>query len=148
MNQDALEEFYLNCVDKNESMPAKPSVMGLHLKYRLLIAQLNSDTIVLRILGDYLTELRGKRKDAETRAKIDYFEKEFQALRNEVDEIRHEMQLIKMKLGAYSRESTPFDYKAYHKENHGPVTKRLKEYKAHFNKIKKELGEYEGQWLS
>jgi uncharacterized coiled-coil DUF342 family protein len=129
-------------------MPAKPSVMGLHLKYRLLIAQLNADIIVLRILGDYLTELRGRRKDPETRAKIDYFEKEFQELRNEVDEIRHEMQLIKMKLGAYSRESTPFDYKSYHKENHGPVNARLKAYKVHFKRVKKELGEYEGQWLS
>jgi len=143
-----LQEFYLNCVDKYESMPAKPSVMGLHLKYRLLIAQLNADTIVLRILGDYLTELRAKRREAETRAKIDYFEKEFHDLRNEVDGIRHEMQLIKMKLGAYSRESTPFDYKAYNKENHGPITRRLKEYKGHFNKIRKELKEYEGRWLS
>jgi uncharacterized coiled-coil DUF342 family protein len=129
-------------------MPAKPSVMGLHLKYRLLIAQLNADTIVLRILGDYLTELRAKRKETETRAKIDYFEKEFQELRNEVDGIKHEMQLIKMNLAAYSRESTPFNYKVYNKENHGPVTRRLKDYKAHFKRVKKELGEYEGQWLS
>jgi uncharacterized coiled-coil DUF342 family protein len=135
-------------VDKNETMPAKPSVMGLHLKYRLLIAQLNADTIVLRILGDFLTELRTKRKEAETRSKIDYFEKEFQGLRNEVDEIRHEMQLIKMKLGVYTRESTPFDYKAYNKENHGPITRRLKEYKGHFNKVRKELKEYETRWLS
>ncbi len=62
-------------------MPATPSVMSLHLKYRLWIAELNFDINVLRIFGDYLNELRAKRKEAEVKSKSDYFEKEFTGLK-------------------------------------------------------------------
>jgi hypothetical protein len=129
-------------------MPARSSVMSLHLKYRLLIAELNFDINVLRIFGDYLTELKAKRKEAEVKAKSDYFEKQFLGLRSEIDEIRHEMQLGKMKLGAFSRESKPFDYKLYNKENHLPLSKRLSAYKAGFKKVKLEFKELEEQWQS
>jgi hypothetical protein len=129
-------------------MPAIPSVMSLHLQYRLLIAELNFDINVLRIFADYLTELRSKRKEAEVKLKSDYFEKEFQELRTEIDEIRHEMQLGKMKLGAFSRETEPFEYRTFNKENHSPLKKRLSSYKIKFKKINKEFGAFEGQWLS
>ena len=129
-------------------MPAKPSVMSIHLKYRLLIAELNFDIIVLRIFGDYLTELRTKCKEAEVKTKSDYFEKQFLGLRTEIDEIRHEMQLGKMKLGAFAREAKPFDFKLYNKENHSPLKKRLSVYKTGFKKLKQEFEEFEGQFLS
>src|ERR1700759_2950164 len=129
-------------------MPATPSVMGLHLKYRLVIAELNFDINVLRIFGDYLTELRAKRKEAEVKSKSDYFEKEFYALRTEIDDIRHEMQLVKMELGAFSRETQPFDYKKFSKDYRLPLKTRLLAYKKRFKKIYKEFEEYEAQWLS
>lgn len=129
-------------------MPAKPTLMSLHLKYRLLIAELNFDINVLRIFGDYLTELRAKRKEAEVKAKNDYFEKQFLGLRTEIDEIRHEMQLGKMNLGAFAREGQPFDYKSYNKETHAPLKIRLAAYRTKFKDIKKEFGEFEGQWLT
>src|SRR5450432_750606 len=129
-------------------MPATPSVMSLHLKYRLLIAELNFDINVLRIFGDYLTELRAKRKESELKSKSDYFEKEFYALRTEIDDIRHEMQMGKMKLGAFSRETKPFDFKIFNKENHSPLKKRLLNYKTKFKNINKEFGDFEAQWLS
>ena len=129
-------------------MPAKPTLMSLHLKYRLLIAELNFDINVLRIFGDYLTELRAKRKEAEVRSKNDYFEKQFLGLRTEIDEIRHEMQLGKMNLGAFAREGQAFDYKSYNKETHAPLKARLAAYHARFKAIKKEFGEFEGQWLT
>jgi hypothetical protein len=129
-------------------MPAAPSVMSLHLKYRLLIAELNFDINVLRIFGDYLSELRSKRKETKVKSKSDYFEKQFQGLRTLIDEIRHEMQLGKMKLGAFSRDGKPFDYKLFNKENHIPLKKRLADYKTNFKSINKEFGEFEGQWLS
>jgi hypothetical protein len=128
-------------------MPASPSVMSLHLKYRLVIAELNFDINVLRIFGDYLTELRSKRKETEVKSKSDYFEKEFYSLRTEIDDIRHEMQMGKMKLGAFSRETKPFDFKIFNKENHSPLKKRLLAYKNKFKKINKEFEEFEGQWL-
>ncbi len=129
-------------------MPAKPSVMSLHLKYRLWIAELNFDINVLRIFGDYLTELRAKRKEAEVKARSDYFEKEFTVLRSEIDELRHEMHIAKMKMGEYARDAKPFDYRTYNKENHGPIKKRLSAYRINFKKINTEFGEFEGHWLS
>jgi hypothetical protein len=129
-------------------MPATPSVMSLHLKYRLVIAELNFDINVLRIFGDCLTELRTKRKGSEVKSKSDYFEKEFYALRMEIDDIRHEMQMVKMNLGAFSRETKPFDFKKFNKENRYPLKKRLLVYKKSFKKIYKEFEEFEGQWLS
>jgi hypothetical protein len=129
-------------------MPAKPSVMGLHLKYRLWIAELNFDINVLRIFGDYLTELRAKRKEAEVKTKNDYFEKEFRALRTEIDEMRHELHIVKMKMGGYARDTKPFDYRIYNKESHSPIKKRLAAYRINFKKINKEFKEFEGQWLS
>jgi hypothetical protein len=129
-------------------MPPTTSAMSLHLKYRLLIAELNFDINVLRIFGDYLMELRTKRKEAEVKSKSDYFEKEFLTLRTEIDEIRHEMQLGKMKLGAYARETKPFDFKIFNKENHTPLKKRLSAFKTYFKKVNREFGDFEAHWLS
>lgn len=121
--------------------------MSLHLKYRLIIAELNFDINVLRIFADYLTELRSKGKEAEVKTKSDYFEKEFYTLRTEIDDIRHEMQMGKMKLGAFSRDTKPFDFKIFNKENHSPLKKRLLAYKNKFKKINKEFEEFEAEWL-
>jgi ABC-type transporter MlaC component len=129
-------------------MPVSPSAMSLHLCYRLWIAELNFDINVLRIFGDYLAELRTKRKEQEVKAKSDYFEKQFLALRTEIDELRHEMHIGKMKLGAYARDAKPFDYKLFNTENQAPLKKRLTVYKSAFKKIEKEFEEFEARWLS
>jgi hypothetical protein len=129
-------------------MPVTPSVMSLHLQYRLWIAELNFDINVLRIFCDYLIEFKTKGKDPDMKLKSDNFEKQFKILRTEIDEIRHEMHIAKMKLGANARDAKPFDYKEYNKENHAPLKKRLSAYKAAFKKNNKEFGEFEGQWLS
>jgi hypothetical protein len=129
-------------------MPATPSAMSLHLKYRLWIAELNFDINVLRIFGDYLAELRTRRKETEVKAKADYFEKTFQVLRTEIDELRHEMHIGKMKLGAYGRDGKPFEFKEFNKENQLPLKKRLSVYKANFKKVDVEFEEFEGQWLT
>jgi hypothetical protein len=128
-------------------MPAKPTVMGLHLKYRLWIAELNFDINVLRIFGDYLTELRSRRKETEVRAKSDIFEKEFNTLRAEIDELRHELHISKMKMGEYARDAKPFNYRIYNKEKHSIIKKRLAAYRINFKRIKNEFGEFEAQWL-
>jgi hypothetical protein len=129
-------------------MPASPSAMSLHLCYRLWIAELNFDINVLRIFGDYLAELRTKRKEPEVKAKSDYFEKQFLALRTDIDELRHEMHIGKMKLGAYARDAKPFEYKLFNTENYAPLKKRLTIYKAGFKKTEKEFEEFEAEWLS
>ena len=129
-------------------MPELNSPMSLHLKYRLWIAELNFDINVLRIFGDYLTELRSRRKEQEVKIKTDYFEKSFQKLRAEIDELRHDMHIAKMKLGTFGRGEKPFDYKIFNSENHSPLKKRLAEYKTEFKKINEEFEDFEGQWLT
>jgi len=129
-------------------MPANPSSMSLHLKYRLWIAELNFDINVLRIFGDYLTELRSRRKEQEVKTKSDYFEKYFERLRTEIDELRHEMHIGKMKLGAFGRDAKPFDYKLFNSENQAPLKKRLTLYKTDFKKINAEFEDFEGEWLT
>jgi hypothetical protein len=129
-------------------MPDNPSAMSLHLQYRLWIAELNFDINVLRIFGDYLTELRTRRKEQEVKSKSDYFEKTFQSLRNEIDELRHEMHIGKMKLGAFARDNKPFEYKIFNTENQSPLKKRLSAYKTDFKKVNSEFEEFEGRWFS
>jgi hypothetical protein len=129
-------------------MPAIPSAMSLHLRYRLWIAELNFDINVLRIFGDYLAELRTKRKETEVKSKSDHFEKQFLGLRTEIDELSHEMQLGKMKLGAFARDAKRFEYKLFNKENQVPIRKRLSAFKNDFKKAKLEFGRFEGQWLT
>jgi len=128
-------------------MPATPSIMRLHLQYRLWIAELNFDINVLRILGDHLVELKSMGKDPDVKARSEAFEKKFQALRTEIDEIRHEMHIVKMKLGASARDSNPFNYSLYNRENHAPLKKRLSAYKSDFRKVKKDL-RAEAQYLT
>ena len=113
-------------------MSSTPSVMSLHLRYRLWIAELNFDISVLRIFGDYLADLRTKRKETEVKSKSDHFEKQFLGLRTEIDELSHEMQLGKMKLGAFARDAKRFEYKLFNKENHYPIRKRLSAFKNDF----------------
>lgn len=129
-------------------MPATHSAMSLHLRFRLWIAELNFEINLLRIFGDYLAELRVKRKEADVKSKTDYFEKQFLNLRTEIDELRHELQLSKMKLGAFGRDNKPFDFKSFNKESQSPIKKRLAAYRVSFKKIKSEFEEFESQWLS
>jgi hypothetical protein len=129
-------------------MPELSSPMSLHLKYRLWIAELNFDINVLRIFGDYLAELRSRRKEQEVKMKADYFEKSFQKLRTEIDELRHDMHIGKMKLGAFGRGEKPFDFKVFNSENHSPLKKRLAIYKSEFKNINEEFEDFEGEWLT
>jgi hypothetical protein len=53
-----------------------------------------------------------------------------------------------MKLGAYARETKPFDFKIFNKENHTPLKKRLSAFKTYFKKVNREFGDFEAHWLS
>ncbi len=129
-------------------MPVTPSVMSLHLRYRLWIAEMNLDINVLRIFDDHLTELRSKRKESVMKLKGESFDQEFKKLRTEIDELRHEMHIGKMKLGAYARDGKPLDYKIFNKENHAPLKKKLAEYKEHFKKINQAFSIFEASVFS
>jgi len=64
------------------------SIMGLHLRYRLRIAEMNADINILRIFDDYLKELSSKKDKPEVKNKIDYFQKQFTSFRKEIDEVK------------------------------------------------------------
>ena len=121
-----------------------PSIMSLHLRYRLWIAEMNSDINVLRIFEDYQKELESKKNEHEVRTRIDYFQKQFINLRKEIDELRHEMHIIKMKLAAYSRESKPVSYKSYKADNHTALKKHYFVFRKMFDQVKNEFRHFEG----
>src|SRR5215831_106815 len=126
-------------------MPSTPSTMGLHLRYRLWIAELNSEINMLRIFDDYIKELSSSNKEAEVKTGIVHFKKQFEGFRKEIDELRHETHMIKMKLAGYSREKKNIDYKTYKSDNHSAIKKRYLAYRKLFEKIKKEFGRFEGK---
>lgn len=128
-------------------MPAIPSIMSLHLRYRLWIAELNADINALRILNDYIIELETKKKVAEVVKGTDQFKKQFTSLRKEIDGLSHEMHLLKMKLAALARENKPLTKKSFSADNHKGLKRRYAAFRKIFTKVKKEFGKFEGKWL-
>ena len=123
------------------------SIMSLHLRYRMWIAALNYDITVLRIFDDYLKELANKQGLPELRSGIDRFQQQFIDLRKEIDELRHEMHLLKMKLAAYSRNGKLLDADTYKSDRHSALQKSYNSFRRKFNKAKAEFSEFEGKWL-
>ena len=128
-------------------MRATRSVMHLHLRYRLWIAEMNADINVLRIFNDYLLELEAKQLPPAVIKGIDNFKTQFISLRKEIDELSHEMHLIKMKLAAAARENRPFDKKSSREDNHRGLKKRYTIFRKTFTRLKKEFALFEGKWL-
>ena len=128
-------------------MLATPSIMSLHLRYRLWIAELNSDINVLRIFDDYLIELDSKKNIPEVITGVKHFKEQFISMRKEIDELKHEMHLIKMKLAATAKENKPQDTKTSSAYNHNALQKRYAAFRKAFNNVKKEFALFEGNWL-
>lgn len=128
-------------------MPVIPSVMNLHLRYRLWIAELNADINVLRILNDYIIELENKTTVPEVTKGTDKFKKQFTGLRKEIDELSHEMHLHKMKLAALSRENKALTKQSFSADNHKGLKRRYAAFRKIFTKAKKDFGKFEGRWL-
>jgi predicted RNase H-like nuclease (RuvC/YqgF family) len=129
-------------------MSKTPSAMKLHLRYRLYIAEMNFDINVLRIFEDYIHELQAKRDETDVRKGVEYFKQKFEALRKEIDELRHEMHILKMKLAAFAREKKNFDNKAYKEDDNKGIKKRYKTYRKDFEKNKDEFRHFENKWLN
>src|SRR4051794_14627231 len=124
-----------------------PSVMSLHLSYRLWIAEMNSDISVLRIFDDYLKELQLKRNEEEAKNKIEDFKKQFTHLRKEIDELRDEMQIMKMNLGALSREKKPLDKTTTGADEHKELREKYFSFRKTFDKMKDNFISFESKWL-
>ncbi|MDR3714574.1 MAG: hypothetical protein P4L51_17305 [Puia sp.] len=133
-------------------MSTSPSIMALHFRYRLWIAEMNADINVLRIFEDYAAELATKNSDPAVKKGIADFKNEFVGLRTQIDELRHEMHLCKMSLAADARESTQKEAAKGKKKpalsaDHAALKKRYTTYRKKFNTVKKEFGLFEARWL-
>jgi archaellum component FlaC len=123
-----------------------PSIISLHLRYRLRIAEMNCDINVLRIFDDYLNELKSKRNEPEVTAKIEEFSKRFIDVRKEIDELRDAMHIVKMELAAMSRENRTLDAGTYEKENLEELKEKYFAFRQSFEKLKDEFINFESEW--
>jgi chromosome segregation ATPase len=119
------------------------SVMRLHLKYRLWIAEMNSDINVRRIFNDYVLWLKTHNHSKDVEERIKLHEKNFSELRKELDELRHEMHITKMKLAALSKDES-LDMEAVRQDiNHVANRERYEAFREKFTAMKKEFKKLE-----
>ncbi len=118
-----------------------PSVNSLHLQYRLWIAELNEDINVLRIFNDYLAEV-SRKQNTKYAGPVEALKKRFTQVRTELDEIKHEMHLQKMKLAAIAKNDAS---KLAEEENmqYDTVISRYENFRKQFNDLKQDVIELE-----
>ncbi len=121
------------------------SIMRLHLKYRLWIAEMNADINVLRILNDHVVWLKTHNNSKDVERNVLHYEEHFLSLRRDLDELKHEMHITKMKLAAFSKDKQA-DVQAIksnigytnHKEQYKKFRKRFSFLKREFKKMEAE----------
>lgn len=128
-------------------MHKTPSTLGLHLRYRIWIAEMNADITTLRVFDDYLTALAPGKKDLHLKQVADEFQQHFVLLRKQMDDLKHEMHLQKMKLAASTREGKSIDKELYRTDNHAALKKHYAAYRKTFNKMKKAFGLIDANWV-
>ena len=123
-------------------MAESDSNMRLHLQYRLWIADMNADITVLRIFDDYFAELSSRKPDTQTQKTLEGFKQKFSSSRKEIDELKHEMHLEKMKLAANLRTAASEKVPATTSNNHPGLEKRYIAFRKNFDKLKKDLVDF------
>ena len=119
------------------------SIMRLHLKYRLWIAEMNADISVLRIFNDYLGWLKQNKHTRQVENCIDSYLQRFAELRKELDELRHEMHIVKMKLAALSKNGSTESDDIKEVIAHKDCKERYKAFRKKFLETKKEFTKLE-----
>lgn len=121
-------------------MPGTPSLLRLHLRYRLWIAEMNEDITVLRIFDDHLAELSGLNKSS-AQASIEGFKKQFADFRTEIDALKHEMHLQKMNLAALGRDGGSDE--KINADEHATLDQRYTDFRKRFDAAKEDFANYE-----
>lgn len=119
------------------------SLMNLHLQYRLWISNMNEDINVLRILQDYINDGKTKTTDAATLDKLNTYLSIFVDTRKELDDIRHEMYLNKMRIAAMEKADNAQEGDVEKDIHHEEIKKRYEDFKAKFKEMKKEFKKLE-----
>lgn len=119
------------------------SIKNLHLKYRLWIAEMNADISVLRIFDDYLNEIIQKDKGDDTVKNVKHYKEAFLKVRKEMDDLRHEMHLNKMKLAAADKTNKVSVKEMEKNICHDEIEERYKDFRKRFKAMKKEFQQLE-----
>jgi len=120
-------------------MPVFPSMISLHLRYRIWIAEMNFDINVIRIYKDYLRDLITNNNEPGVENSVKQFEDTLEVYRTEIDELKNEMHLLKMKLASYTRRQKEFDYSTYKADDHITLRSRYLDFRKKFESLKSEL---------
>lgn len=124
-------------------MAQEIAIKSLHLEYRLWIAELNFDINLIRIFNDRLLEIGEENKAAETKKKVQDFEKKFSVNRDTIDSLRHRMHLEKMNLAAIARENAKPGLKIPVPENYASIRNDFFEFRVSFNDLKSDFLRFE-----
>lgn len=117
-------------------MKTYDAILAHHLRYRLWIAELNFYINILRIFDDSIEMRTSNKQNAAVRKKIEYFKKVIIDIRKEIDDLRHEMHLIKMKLAAHAREEKPTLEESLQASTDQLILKRFTSMQKSFDKLK------------
>jgi hypothetical protein len=119
------------------------SLMNLHLQYRLWISNMNEDINVLRILQDYINDGKAKTTDEQTIDRLNTYGAIFVDIRKELDDIRHEMYLNKMRIAALEKSDAAQEDDVEKSIGHEELKKRYEDFKLKFKDLKKEFKKFD-----
>lgn len=124
------------------------ALAGLHLRYRLWIAELNHYIDIIRISQDYYAFEGKDKQDAKAVAYgIKYFKEKFIELRKEIDDVRNRLHLLKMKIAADAKTVKEINKKTYLSDSHGAIKKQMQTFKKTFNNVIKEFCRFEKRYF-
>jgi len=123
------------------------SIMGLHLRYRLWIAEMNADIDILRIFDDYLAEITLKNNTNDVVKRIKEYQAQFLNLRNNIDDLRHEMHMNKMNLAAMAKKPRSSVKSIGRTIKHREVKHLYKLFRKTFDRTKKEFRRFENRLM-
>lgn len=124
-------------------MKTYDAILAHHLRYRLWIAELNFYINVLRIFDDSIEMRTANKQSAAVKKKIDFFRQLIINIRKEIDDLRHEMHLIKMKLASHAREEKPSLDEGLQASTDQTILKRFTTMRQNFERLKDDFIRFE-----
>jgi len=121
------------------------SIIGLHLQYRLWIAELNADISALRILNDCLAGITLKDNASDVTDLIKDYGERFVDLRSKIDDLRHQMHINKMELAVVLKKPRRFLRNSEKDIKHTELKSQYQLYRKTFDNTKKDLQKFAGR---
>ena len=100
---------------------------------------MNFDINVIRIYKDYLQELSADTREDNLIKKAGDFEKTLQSFPNDIDDLRNEMHLLKMKLAGQIRKQKQGEAVAGKTDDHAGLKTRYVNFRKRFETLKSDL---------